>query len=81
MYVFNHCVCFIYACFSININVVIVLKEFSCPSDYPTLFVLRPQPGPMRIGYEGFYCSTLVVLMSLACNIKPFAYLCNTGNL
>lgn len=24
---------------------------------YPTILAFRPQPGPARVGYEGFYCN------------------------
>lgn len=40
-------------CFSTNIYFVLFFNGFFCSSDYPTLFVFRPWPGPMR-----FYCAT-----------------------
>lgn len=45
----------LYVCFSTNIDVLLFVKEFFCSSDNPTFFVFRPEPGPVRVRYEGFY--------------------------
>lgn len=35
-----------------------IFKRISfCSSDYPTFSMFQPLPGPVRVGYEGFYSS------------------------
>lgn len=38
---------------------------YSCSSDYPSYFVFQPCPGPIRVRYEGIYCTFCLLLQVL----------------
>lgn len=49
--------CFIHACFSTSIHVVLFVKSSFCSSDYLNFLCHEPKPDPVRFAFEGFYFS------------------------
>lgn len=59
----NRCVCFIRV--FLTSKGVVLFEQFYCSSDYLTFCVFQPRPGPVGVGYEGFFCSSSLGLLGL----------------